>query len=193
MSDHTCAVTAVKVLSERNTYAVTFQFTPARDRTLAFIAANVLSRPSHLRQHIAKHIDERPHVCSHCGKRFKSKRHLRDHITSQSGERSHAFSHCGKRLTQKQALNQHIKSHTVDGKSGFLQSQCGKHVTSAHLPRHMMTHTDERPYVCSECKRGYRSVSSLRAHFLTHAGERPHLCSHCGKRFTTKQLLHRHN
>ncbi|GFO24255.1 transcriptional repressor ctcf, partial [Plakobranchus ocellatus] len=60
------------------------------------------------------------------------------------------------------------------------------------LTRHMKSHSDERPYKCSECHRGFKTPASLINHVNTHTGTRPHKCKTCEAAFTTSGELVRH-
>lgn len=60
------------------------------------------------------------------------------------------------------------------------------------LSRHMKSHSEERPYKCSVCERGFKTLASLQNHVNTHTGTKPHLCKYCDSCFTTSGELVRH-
>lgn len=60
------------------------------------------------------------------------------------------------------------------------------------LSRHMKCHSEERPYKCSVCERGFKTWASLQNHANTHTGTKPHLCKYCESTFTTSGELVRH-
>ncbi|XP_053954620.1 transcriptional repressor CTCF [Anastrepha ludens] len=60
------------------------------------------------------------------------------------------------------------------------------------LSRHMKSHSDDRPYICSVCDRGFKTNHSLQNHVNVHLGRKPHGCLSCESRFTTAGDLARH-
>ena len=44
------------------------------------------------------------------------------------------------------------------------------------LDPHMMTHTGEKPYQCSQCEKAFSLRSNLKTHMITHTGEKPYQC-----------------
>ncbi|XP_065361476.1 transcriptional repressor CTCF [Calliphora vicina] len=60
------------------------------------------------------------------------------------------------------------------------------------LSRHLKTHSDDRPYKCAVCERGFKTNASLLNHRNTHLGLKPHACKDCDMAFTTSGELVRH-
>ncbi|XP_055843847.1 transcriptional repressor CTCFL-like isoform X1 [Episyrphus balteatus] len=60
------------------------------------------------------------------------------------------------------------------------------------LARHMKCHSDERPFKCSVCERGFKTNASLQNHANTHTGNKPYRCKSCSSTFTTSGELVRH-
>ncbi|KAG4073908.1 hypothetical protein HA402_014113 [Bradysia odoriphaga] len=60
------------------------------------------------------------------------------------------------------------------------------------LSRHMKSHSEERPFKCQVCERGFKTQASLQNHTNTHTGTKPHSCKYCSSSFTTSGELVRH-
>lgn len=52
----------------------------------------------------------------------------------------------------------------------------------------MVVHSNVYKFKCEVCKRGFKTLKSLKLHTNNHTGNKPHQCQKCPKAFNTKSL-----
>jgi KRAB domain-containing zinc finger protein len=58
----------------------------------------------------------------------------------------------------------------------------------------MMTHSKEKPHVCSQCDRAFIQAEKLDRHKrIVHKKEKPYICKQCDQTFSIQNNLKLHN
>ncbi|XP_064190408.1 PR domain zinc finger protein 5 [Anguilla rostrata] len=126
-----------------------------------------------------------------CGKRFKSKDALKKHkgnVHTGSGRRKLMCSICSKKCSSMANLQEHRKIHEV-----FDCPACDKKfISSNQLKRHMITHSEKRPYTCEVCSRSFKRLDQVTAHKIIHSEDKPYKCKLCGKEFAHRNVYKNH-
>ncbi|KAF0345090.1 putative Krueppel protein [Gigaspora margarita] len=87
----------------------------------------------------------------------------------------------GRPFSQRQKVMRHIQTHTGD--KPYQCTICKKRFSEANImTQHMRTHTGERPFKCPQpnCGREFSISGALTIHLRVHTGEKPFKCKHEG-------------
>ena len=164
-----------------------------------------------------------PFACFICDSRFASQNLLDEHLNGAECKTCHTkfLAHCqlhyhsnglemakrkqeipycipcGKSFASHVSLMLHERrSHQPADGHPFKCKDCGRRFGNmTHLRRHMMIHTNAKPYLCDHCGKSFRSERSRSIHdkLFHHDGESHRFqCDICKKKFGSQQNLDRH-
>ncbi|XP_061635367.1 PR domain zinc finger protein 5 isoform X5 [Phyllopteryx taeniolatus] len=126
-----------------------------------------------------------------CGKRFKSKDALKKHkgnVHTGSARRKLTCTICNRKCSSSLNLQEHRKIHEI-----FDCHACDKKFISTNqLKRHMITHSEKRPYTCEICSRSFKRLDQVTAHKIIHSEDKPYKCKLCGKEFAHRNVYKNH-
>ncbi|KAK7879704.1 hypothetical protein WMY93_033587 [Mugilogobius chulae] len=166
---------------------------PPRESFQLFSLQQDLSLQSYLDLHMMQHTDTRAFSCPECNKRFTLKVSLQKHMTPADPRRA--------ATVQLRRLSQELRpaGEPPDAHADPLRPQTFQLLGLREglqrgytLKLHEASHSDARPFSCSQCGNDYKRKSHLSEHMKSHLGFKPFSCSHCGKTFTTTALLKSH-
>jgi len=95
---------------------------------------------------------------------------------------------CAERFTYKLQL----KRHQEMCGNPQARSDAGDISITKLVPVAKTSLTEQRPYICPYCNRGFRRRCQMRNHCVTHTDDRPSLCTECGMRFRNERNLRSH-
>ncbi|KAF5888572.1 PR domain zinc finger protein 5 isoform X2 [Clarias magur] len=147
----------------------------------------------HFEQHKEACKGEARFICKaeSCGKRFKSKDALKKHksnVHTGSTRRKLICTICNRKCSSSVNLQEHRKIHEI-----FDCPACDKKFISTNqLKRHMITHSEKRPYTCEICNRSFKRLDQVTAHKIIHSEDKPYKCKLCWKEFAHRNVYKNH-
>ncbi|XP_049617149.1 zinc finger protein 11 [Syngnathus scovelli] len=125
------------------------------------LCGKYIARKVDMERHMTSHSEDRPHECSFCDKRFKTryvlKRHQKEFCKSQ-GLKSHD--------------EQSPDPRPATSAEGKVCPICSRTLPcSADMDKHLRSHTEERPFICVGCDKGFKYRDTLKKHQIIHGHE----------------------
>ncbi|XP_021959455.1 zinc finger and SCAN domain-containing protein 2 [Folsomia candida] len=123
-------------------------------------------RSSGLSEHLKTHTAERNHLCTKCGKLFRTARNLRLHDADvHIKERNFICALCGASFVRKSVLDNHVATiHDQPEDLRFSCDTCGKaYRQERNLREHMQMHTSQS-WRCPICDKAFNRRVNVRLH-----------------------------
>ena len=134
--------------------------------------------------------DLQKHLCSECGKSYKSKNSLKRHLLVHGGSQSLCYI-CAKQFADKDQVKRHIE--TTHHGVRYQCDQCGQSYKSkCGLENHKSAHSGIYKISCSLCSQGFNYKASYEDHMDYHNGIKRHKCVKCETLFYSRTNMKRH-
>ncbi|XP_065219966.1 zinc finger protein 888-like isoform X2 [Planococcus citri] len=134
--------------------------------------------------------------CNRCNRGFTHEAKLKSHynicrVINQDQKESKVFEPVEKFFCN--ICNSNIKSSSEisilfhkakhEGKEGVVCKFCNLLCKNACMYKnHLLIHTNQRPYACTQCPKSFRTKGCLVQHMLVHGDEYKYTCEYCGKK-----------
>jgi len=170
-----------------------------------------------LQRHMHIHDGSRPFTCRMCQKSFTQKANLQRHILSHTEyskeEVIKALNEIPNESEVNNAINESLSeliSVVMPDKKAKLLSATNKSRTDIselkcdlcnkvfteqiHLQKHLLTHSDARPYQCFVCGQAFRHEETLQKHYSVHttSSATNFVCQTCNRDFLSTRKLQSH-
>uniref|UniRef100_A0AAX7VRC2 C2H2-type domain-containing protein n=1 Tax=Astatotilapia calliptera TaxID=8154 RepID=A0AAX7VRC2_ASTCA len=117
--------------------------------------------------------------CSFCGKYFARRVDMERHMKSHSEDRPYKCSFCEKKFKNPYVLKRHQKEicksreqKKVRRKEAQLCPICSRILPcTADIAKHLRSHSEERPFICVTCEKGFKYKDTLKKHQIIHGHE----------------------
>ncbi|XP_059478063.1 zinc finger protein 595-like [Neocloeon triangulifer] len=133
------------------------------------------------------HLQYKPYKCRFCPKVFRRKLNRNYHENTHDSKKALLCPTCGGLFGSKLILAAHMRTHLEP----LTCQVCSKKIPPDRMKAHMLGHTGDRNFPCSECQVKFPTKQSLQQHMQAHLDERfaCNLCAYVAKR---KSLIHTH-
>ncbi|XP_068611466.1 zinc finger protein 11-like [Brachionichthys hirsutus] len=136
------------------------------ENKICSLCGKYFGRRVDMERHMQSHSEDRPYNCCFCEKRFKNpyvlKRHQKEICKSRELKRpKRRESPCPTPLPPPEV--------STDGKVCPVCSRILPY--SADITKHLRSHTEERPFICVTCEKGFKYRDTLKKHQIIHGHE----------------------
>ncbi|XP_063701353.1 oocyte zinc finger protein XlCOF26-like [Culicoides brevitarsis] len=136
-------------------------------------------------------------VCDKCGTKFSTKREIKRHMRQKHIQKQLKCPeiNCGKEFSVFKVYQNHVNKHLApENQTKWICEYCAKCFNSKYkLTLHSRSHTNVRPYKCTQCPASFKQQTDLNTHVKSlHSDDRPFECKDCGMSFKIPNSLRSH-
>ena len=155
----------------------------------------------HLDHHKIVHVEGYPYKCDLCEKGFKALKQLTKHWKQCNKERTADCNASVGKVSGYETMSTEDSRSSSDSHSLAAQPYVEPPAmdwantpdVSQMLARYQtQVPSDERPYKCTVCGKGFMKQAHMSLHLLSHVEGHPHKCDLCGKAFKLQMHLAKH-
>ena len=150
---------------------------------------------SNMKRHVVTHINVRKFQCDVCDQAFFRKEvmelHKRRLHTIPNDILNCRFKKCSFTCKIPYKLVEHIQTVHFNNYKYNCDKCNYKTQHNMNYIKHLRVHTDDRPFKCSKCGKGFKQQNALKKHSYVHL-DRPHKCEICLKTFCLELALRIH-
>ncbi|KAG7225582.1 hypothetical protein INR49_004988 [Caranx melampygus] len=130
------------------------------------LCGKYFARRVDMERHMKSHSEDRPYKCSFCEKKFKNpyvlKRHQKEICKSRELKKP-------KRRESQRPNPQPPSEGLTEGK---ICPICSRILPcTADIAKHLRSHSEERPFICITCEKGFKYKDTLKKHQIIHGHE----------------------
>lgn len=134
------------------------------------LCGKYFARQMDLERHMNSHSEDRPYKCTYCEKKFKHpyvlKRHQKEICKSRELKKATEVA----KETQRPAPQPPPPSDALT--EGKICPICSRILpVTADIAKHLRSHTEERPFICLTCEKGFKYRDTLKKHQIIHGHE----------------------
>lgn len=129
--------------------------------------------------------------CMPCNRKFNDITRHRVEMHSDIDKPFECFD-CRKTYKKLEHLRSHMVTHTNE--RNFICHVCGQaFFLGSELRKHIYNrHQNVRPYGCDQCKKTFKNRHALNKHSVVHSGVKPYVCMVCSERYAALSSLRIH-
>lgn len=130
------------------------------------LCGKYFARRVDMERHLKSHSEDRPYKCAFCEKKFKNSYVLKRHQKEICNSREQ------KKLKRREAQRSNVQLASEVPAEGKVCPICSRVLPcTADIAKHLRSHSEERPFICITCEKGFKYKDTLKKHQIIHSHE----------------------